>query len=285
LLALALELLARVVSLLPLSGVRALGRGLGFVAWALGIRRGHVKDAMRRAGVAEPARAARHMYRGLGMGVFELLWMRGRRGSIASLVHIDDASRDALAAARGQGRGIVLAASHTGNWEIAACRWAEDRELLVVTKRLSVKGFDRFCSALRSARHVQTAQAGDAAWRARAILRRGGAVAMMLDQVPGSLDRAIEQEFLGATAHVDRSPAKVSAATGAPLVVAASLRNADGTHSLRVLSVHAPPPPDAPSRAWVDRVTREATLALDRFVRENPSEWLWLHRRWRAPAS
>jgi Kdo2-lipid IVA lauroyltransferase/acyltransferase len=281
--ALALELLARVVGLLPLGAVHALGRGLGVTAWALGIRRAHVVASMTRAEVAEPSRAARSMYRALGMGVFELLWVRGRRGPLAPLAELDPPSREALARAREGGRGIVLAASHTGNWEIAACRWAEDSELLVVTKRLSVQGFHRFCTRLRAARRVQTAHAGDAAWRARAILRRGGTVAMMLDQVPATKERAITLDFLGALAHVDRAPAIVAAATGAPLVVAASRRNADGTHTLRVLGVHAPP--EVPDRAWIERVTRDATRALDAFVRENPSEWLWLHRRWATPAT
>ena len=280
--ALALELLARAVGLLPLGAVRALGRGLGALAWALGIRRTHVVASMARAQVPEPRDAARGMYRALGIGVFELLWMRGRREPVAPLVELDVASREALSRARAGGRGVVIAASHTGNWEIAACRWAEDSELLVVTKRLSVQGFHRFCSRLREDRHVQTAHAGDAAWRARAILRRGGAVAMMLDQVPATKERAITAEFLGAVAHVDRAPAVVSAATGAPLVVAVSRRNPDGTHTLRVLEVHAPP--EVPDRAWIERVTREATQALDQFVRENPSQWLWLHRRWATPA-
>jgi hypothetical protein len=34
---------------------------------------------------------------------------------------------------------------------------------------------------------------------------------------------------------------------------------------------------------WIESATREATRALDAFVCERPSSWLWLHRRWRAP--
>jgi KDO2-lipid IV(A) lauroyltransferase len=88
---------------------------------------------------------------------------------------------------------------------------------------------------------------------------------------------------LGAPAWVDRAPAVVAARAGAPLVVAASRRNPDGTHTLSVLGVHDPPP-DA-DRAWAARVTVEATRALERFIRDNPEDWLWLHRRWAAPAA
>jgi hypothetical protein len=41
--------------------------------------------------------------------------------------------------------------------------------------------------------------------------------------------------------------------------------------------------PGAEPGAWAAQATREATAALDRFVRAHPASWLWLHRRWRAP--
>ncbi len=223
------------------------------------------------------------MYRALGIGVFELLWTKGRDVPLSTFACIDEPSRAALARARASGRGIVLAASHTGNWEIAACRLAEEGSLLAVTKRLSVGGFHRFCSDLRACRRVETVHSGDVVWKARQRLRRGGAVAMMLDQVPMRRAHGVVTDFLGGTVQVDRSPAAMAAVVGAPLVVTAARRNDDGTHTLTVLAVHEPPP-DAP-RAWVERVTVEATRALERFVRENPSEWLWLHRRWAMPAA
>ncbi len=39
-------------------------------------------------------------------------------------------------------RGAVLAASHTGNWELAACVLARSLDLLVVTKPIREAGFD-----------------------------------------------------------------------------------------------------------------------------------------------
>ena len=107
---------------------------------------------------------------------------------------------------------------------------------------------------------------------------------MMIDQVPGSARRAVRVEFLGAPAYVDRAPAVLAAQTGAPLVVAAACRGAGrGKHELRILGVLEPP--TRPMRSWIEDATREATVLLERFVREHPSEWLWLHRRWRTPAS
>jgi KDO2-lipid IV(A) lauroyltransferase len=282
-LARALALLARAVGLLPLGALRLPGAALGTLAWALGIRRAHVTGAMRRAGIERVGRAARRMYRALGTGVFELLWMTGRARPLDGVAEVDRASRHALDRARAAGKGVVVAASHTGNWEIAACRLAEEGPLLAVAKPLRVRGFHSFARQLRETRGVQTVYPGQVTARARAALAARSVVAMMLDQVPDKKKHAIACDFLGEPAWVDRGPATVAARARAPLVVAAFRRKRDGTHALTVLDVYFPPA--RPERVWIDRVTVLATRALERFILENPAEWLWLHRRWTVPAA
>jgi Kdo2-lipid IVA lauroyltransferase/acyltransferase len=116
---------------------------------------------------------------------------------------------------------------------------------------------------------------------ARQVLERGGSVAMLIDQVPELDTHGVLVDFLGARALADRAPAALAAATGAPLVVVAFRREASGVHVIEVLDVLEPPPRGR--RAWALRATREATAALEAFVRKHPSEWLWMHRRWRGP--
>ena len=260
--------------------LHALGALLGWLAGSvLRSRRAHVERAMGAAGVGNPRLQARAMYRALGISAMEFLYLAARGDRAIERVRIDGASLPEWRKALGGGRGVVVAASHTGNWDLAACAVARDVELLVVTKRLSMRALDRFWQSTRAARGVHLADAKGAMGRAREVLRRAGAVAMMIDQVPGSARHANELEFLGRLALVDRAPAALAASAGAPLVVAASLRTEDGGHQLFVLDVVHPPP--RPTRAWIDFATATATLALDRFVRDNPSQWLWLHRRWK----
>jgi len=273
-----------VVGRLPWSALAAWGAVIGWLAGSvLRIRRAHVEAAMRTAGIDGPRRAARAMYTALGRSACEFLWIAARRGSLAGVARIDDASRALLARARAGGRGVVLAASHTGNWDLAACAVAAEVPLLVVTKRLSARSLDAFWQGSRAALGVALCEAAGALRRGRAHLARGGAVAMMIDQVPLAESHAEDVPFLGRPALVDRAPAALAAASGAPLVVTAARRDEGGRHVLSVLRVIEPPPRAGPS--WVASATREATLALDAFVREHPSQWLWLHRRWRGAAS
>jgi KDO2-lipid IV(A) lauroyltransferase len=275
-----LRVLARAVGLLPWRVLPALGTLLGWIAGSvLRVRRAHVERSMRAAGIRDVGGEARAMYRSLGTSALELLYLAARGREAATHARVDPASRLLWQQALGRGRGVVVAASHTGNWDLAACTVARDVELLVVTKRLSVRSLDAFWQSTRAAQGIDLAEPYGALTRARAVLGRGGAVAMMIDQVPASARHAMSAEFLGRTATVDRAPAVLAAACRAPLVVAASRREASGQHVLVVLDVIEPLA--RPSRAWVMQATARATRALDIFVRAHPSQWLWLHRRWK----
>jgi KDO2-lipid IV(A) lauroyltransferase len=278
-----LRALAAIVGCLPWRALGALGRGVGWLAGSvLRIRRAHVEEAMVAAGVEEPARQARAMYAALGRSALEFLWLARRGEAAVGHVVVDPSAQAEWRAALAEGKGVVLAASHTGNWDLAACAMARDVELLVVTKRLSNASVDHFWQTTRAGRGVHLAGARGALGSARAVLRRGGAVAMMIDQVPASSRHAVEADFLGRPALADRGPAALAASTGAPLVVAAARYQGAGTHVLHVLQVITPPP--RPTVAWIAEATVAATRALDGFVRAHPSQWLWMHRRWkRAP--
>jgi KDO2-lipid IV(A) lauroyltransferase len=278
-----LRALALLVGLLPWRALSALGRGVGWLAGSvLRIRRAHVEQAMAAAGFASPSREAAAMYTALGRSAFEFLWLARRGGELAQYVAIEPASLAPWRGALACGRGVVIAASHTGNWDLAACAIAREVELLVVTKHLRVASVDRFWQSARSRQGVTLASPEGALARARDVLRRGGAVAMMIDQAPSTGRHAVRVDFLGRSALADRAPATLAAAVGSPMVVAASRRTKSGTHFLEVLQV-IEPPRSALARSWIARATVTATQALEGFVRAHPDQWLWLHRRWKEP--
>jgi len=267
--------IARATAAVPYGDLGVFGDALGaFVGSLLRVRRAHVEASMTRAGIAAPDEMARGMYASLGRSFVEVLWMTGGHRELARLVRIEPR---AIAELR---HGAVLAASHTGNWEIASCFVATRTPLLVVTKHLSAGFIDRYWQSSRARYGVTVTGALGAYDRARAHVRSGGSVAMMIDQVPNKKAHGLEVEFLGAPAWVDRSAATVAARTGVPIVIPAARRLEDGTQEIFVLDVIAPP--KRATRDWIDEATIRATRALDRFVRENPTEWLWMHRRWKS---
>jgi KDO2-lipid IV(A) lauroyltransferase len=288
-----LDLVARAVALLSWGALARAGAVLGWlVGSVLRIRRRAVEAAMRRAHVRAPGSVAKAMYRGLGAGVFELLWLSGmpaagRAEALREHVVLDEDLDVALHEASERGP-VVLAASHTGNWELIAYGAAQvlarrGRRLAVVVKPQSVGAFHAFCMHLREACGLVLIEPEGAFAAARRSLAAGDVLAMPIDQVPDRARHGVSVPFLGEAALADRAPAALARATGATLLVVAASRDG-GVHRGHLLA-ELPPHArgESAAHAWITHATREATRALDAFVRENPSSWLWLHRRWRAP--
>jgi KDO2-lipid IV(A) lauroyltransferase len=214
------------------------------------------------------------MYRSLARGLVELVVMvfRGPARRMSPLFPWE-------AIASSCSGGAVVATAHTGNWDLVACAVAQRAPLTVVTKRLHVRTLDAIWQGARRARGVRLVQVGDAAKEARAALRRGELVAMLVDQAPERVRGAVQTMFLGAPAWVDLAPALCAVRARVPLVVAFPRRLGDGSHTIDVEAVLAPPA--RPSRAWAIDAMVEATRLLEAFVRRHPEQWLWMHRRWK----
>jgi KDO2-lipid IV(A) lauroyltransferase len=278
--------LARAVARLPWSRLRSLGAVLGFVAGSVfRIRRAHVENSLENAGISRASDVARAMYASLGTAVLEFLWLVARGVPPAETIEFTSDARAAFArfgrgAPPGSSRGVVVATAHTGNWDFVGCVLAAEYvDLTVVTKRLSAKGLDVFWQQRRTAFGIDLLDGEGVFARATHALGRGRAVTMLVDQAPERHSAVMELPFLGQTARCDTTPALLAARTGAPLVLALGRRLPDGRHSVDVPMVLEPPA--RASHAWVEDATRQINAELERFVRQYPAQWLWMHRRWK----
>ncbi len=275
--------LAWAVARLPWSWMRRLGAALGLLAGsALRIRRRHVEASLDAAGL--PAALAPRVYASLGAGVFELLWLAGRPpAALASCFTMSPEGGAALDRARAQGQGVVVATAHTGNWDLTACaaaQWLAPTPLTVVTKRLSWAALDRYWQRLRADRGVILVDARGAATAVRAALAAGGVVGLLVDQAPERASGVATLPFLGRPARHDLAPALLAARARVPILVMVGFRCADGRHRLELVESIAPEDLRG-GRLAAERATARIAAALERFVREHPEQWLWLHRRWK----
>ena len=277
------------VSRLPWAWLAPLGALLGFLAGSLvRIRRRHVEASLGAAGLGPAARIARGMYASLGAGVFELLWLAGRPPeALGERFTMTPACAEALREATAQGRGVVVATAHTGNWDLTACataRWmgreiASAPRLTVVTKRLSWRALDRYWQRLRAERGVVLVDALGAAGAVRAALGAGGVVGLLVDQAPERERGVVRLPFLGRAARHDLAPVLLAARAKAPILVLLGRRAADGRHVLEVAERIAPA--ELRGKRAIERATGRIAAAVEGFVRAQPEQWLWLHRRWK----
>lgn len=255
-----------------------LGAVLGVIAGrVLRIRRAEVIERMRAVGVADGTARANEMYRSLGVGLVELV-LCGLGLPLSVCARFDGAALESLRQ-HSADTGLVVACGHTANWDLVACHVARSWPLLVISKHLHVGWLDRFWRRLRARRGISLVWSGGAASAALTHLRRGGVVVAMIDQAPESERGACPGSFLGRPVGLDLSPALLAMRARAPLVIAFPRRLPSGSYTVEVRSVLAPPP--SPRATWPAKALQVATECLEDFVRDDPAQWLWLHRRWK----
>jgi len=185
-----------------------------------------------------------------------------------------------LRAALARGRGVVGASAHFGPFPM----------LGVAVPTLGVP----FSFLYRPPRNTAIA-ALFSDWQARAgcgiindaprhlaalkcleALGQGGVVCLLVDQ---HYPAGVDVPFFGHPARTAIGAAFLAARTGAPLVPMRLMRTIPGRFRL-VIDPPIEPPADR-SREALTECTARLTTQVEGWVREAPTHWFWVHRRWK----
>jgi KDO2-lipid IV(A) lauroyltransferase len=186
-----------------------------------------------------------------------------------------------------QGRGVVAALPHSGNWDLAGLWFVETQARLgrparftTVVERLRPESlFQRFV-AYREGLGFEVLAAGDGPVVYRTLVRRlreGGLVCLVADR---DLSAAgLEVSFFGEPARLPSGPARLAARTGALLVPAFPSFTPDGW----AVTLGEPIPVPAPGgRDDVAKATQALADALAALIATAPHDWHMLQRVWTA---
>lgn len=259
-----------------------LGRALGaFGFHVLRVRRGVVEDNLRHAfpdkSQAERRAIAVSCYRHLGRILIEILMSpRMTDDELMRLVRFD--GLDKIDEQFAQGKGFIACLGHLGNWELlgfAASR--RGYEFHAITKRLKGKLNERLHATRRSVfKELPPRGSFDAGLQ---VLERGECLALIVDQhKPGP--KAVVVDYFGRPAATSPSPALFSLRSGSPVWCAWMTLADDGVYEVRFRGPF--PVPEAPTLEERLRLHTQAIASdLEAVVREDPSQWFWVHRRWK----
>jgi KDO2-lipid IV(A) lauroyltransferase len=184
-------------------------------------------------------------------------------------------------AAMGKGGPSLILTGHIGNWEIIPpAMYGRGIDLAFMYRAASNRLVDDMILALREAnfgRKVTMFPKGGAGARAAyAHLMRKGHLGMLNDQ---KLDNGIAVPFFGRDAMTAPALASFALKFRCPIIPVHVVR--EGPARLHVIC--EPPltlPESGDKQADVLALTTETNRILERWIREKPGSWLWLHRRW-----
>lgn len=184
----------------------------------------------------------------------------------------------AFDAALAQGRGLILASLHFGNFELCGRVIAARCDLLDVVKPQRNRLFDRYLERMRGRFGIATVPKDRSGPAVRKHLRLGRVVSLLMDQDAG--DKGVVVDFLGRPASTWPGAARLAVRADCPVLPVGLVRGPGGGNDLVFGTLIDPRNLTEEQReplALTARITRE----LEAFVRAHPEQWFWVHRRWK----
>lgn len=273
------------LGILPRRLARAVGAGIGWLAF-------HLLGRLRKVGVRnlelafpektplERRTILRAVYRNLGYLLAEFCQMPGYTREEASRFIRYDGLENYLAS-RERGKGVLVLTGHLGAWELSSFYHSlMGYPMGMVIRRLDNPLVDEFVNRIRCLHGNRVIHKDDFARGLIATMRAGETVGILMD-TNMTPPQGVFVPFFGVQACTASGMARIAVKTGAAVVPGFLfweqreqryvLRFGEELNLVRT------------GDSEEDAVTNTAlfTSVIERYVREYPEQWLWMHRRWK----
>ena len=277
--------LLKAIGALPRPMARAVGAGLGAVAWRIlpRLRRTGLRNlelALPAIPQEERVRLLRRLYRYLGWQLAEFCRMpRYTRENTRSLIRYEGLER--YLAARDRGHGVLIVTGHLGAWELSSF-WHSlmGYPMAMVIRRLDNPRVDRLVNGIRCLHGNRVLHKDDFARGLLSAMRQGETVGILMD-TNMTPPQGVFVPFFGVEACTASGLARVALRTGAAVLPGFLVwEAAEQKYVLHFGEEIALVRTGDDERDTVENTAR-CTAAIEAYVRRYPEQWLWVHRRWK----
>ncbi|HEY4265317.1 MAG TPA: lysophospholipid acyltransferase family protein [Micropepsaceae bacterium] len=181
--------------------------------------------------------------------------------------------------AKAHSKGVMLVSGHLANWEIMPFVGREYGFTGGTVVRPPNNPYvSRWMERVRARNGMQEQipKGPQGVRRTFSLLRRGDAICLLVDQ---RTSEGIKVPFFGRDAFTTPAPAALALKLGAVIVPVSNVRTRGAHFHMRAYPIIEPPNTGDPDRDLVELTSRITRFIEDR-VRENPGQWLWIHKRW-----
>jgi KDO2-lipid IV(A) lauroyltransferase len=274
-----------ILGALPRPLARAAGVGIGAIAYAsLGrLRRAGLRNlelAFPQMPAEERERILREEYRNLGWLLAEFCKMSSYTAEFAGQF-IRYEGLEHYLAARDRGKGVLVLTGHLGAWELSSFYHSlAGYPMGMVIRRLDNPLVDGMVNRIRCRHGNRVLHKDDFARGLLAAMRAGETVGILMD-TNMTPPQGLFVPFFGVQACTASGLARVALKTGAAVVPGFLLwEEAERQYVLHFCpEVALVETGDAEADAAEN--TARFTAVLEDAIRRYPSQWLWMHRRWK----
>jgi KDO2-lipid IV(A) lauroyltransferase len=177
--------------------------------------------------------------------------------------------------AKREGRGVLVATAHLGNWELSAFAHALLTEPMnVMARPLDNPLVDAIVEQRRTLSGNRLIFKRDAARSVIKALKNNEAVGVLIDQNTSAAE-GVFVNFFGLPACAGSAFVKFAHHAGAPVIPGFALWNDSAQrYTLRFY-------PRVEITGDVERDTQRIHAIVENIIRQYPEQWMWIHRRWK----
>ena len=178
------------------------------------------------------------------------------------------------------GRPMIFLTGHYGNWELAGYIFGLfGFPTVSVARTLDNPYLDRYLRSFRERTGQSLIPKSGGFDQMVEVLQSGRVLSFLADQDAGQ--RGLYVEFFGRLASTHKAIALLAIEHRAPVVVGVARRVGPGfRYEIRCEDIIDPTELTGTADD-VRLLTQRFTSALERLIRQDPTQYLWLHRRWK----
>ncbi len=229
----------------------------------------------------ERKRIVRECFISMAKSAGELFFLVGRPDFARSIVRIRNP--EILDIALKAGKGVILVSAHFGNFPLMLVKLSlEGYKTAVIMRPLKEGRVEEIFEAERLRIDIKTILSiprRACVEEAIRSLRNNRSLLIPLDQNFGT--SGVFVNFFGAKAATATGPVVLAQRTGAAIVPCFIVRRNDDTHDI----FFEPPLKLENGKDELEVIARNIqriTDIIERYIRKYPSQWSWIHRRWKA---
>ena len=172
---------------------------------------------------------------------------------------------------------VIVATAHFGNWEVqgqgAALMGAP---LLSVAAMFPSEPINRFMTRCREQHGMTVVPREGALKTLMRTLKKGGRVALLMDQNTRISEGGMFVRFFGTPATMSPAASVLAIRTGAAIMPVVCRAMPDGSYLGSTPGRIEPAPGET-----VEQLNQKIADAFESEIRKHPDQWLWMYRRWK----
>jgi Kdo2-lipid IVA lauroyltransferase/acyltransferase len=181
--------------------------------------------------------------------------------------------------AKSKNKGVIFITGHCGNWELMALATGlKFSDVSIVARPIDNPYLNKFIERVRRKYGNSIIYKKGALKPIMQTLKKNGIVGILMDQAVLASEGYVI-DFLGRGAWTTKMPALLARKTGAA-VLPAFIHRTDKGHSIIIY-----PEIELSHSEDTEKAVKEDTVKFSGFIEEYikayPTEWLWIHRRWK----